>query len=71
MHLYKKQIRCRPCKAITTHTITFGPVEPDPVRSDNRAFDRQSVVEQCDVCGHRTGGTHRPNLVEAILGRTK
>lgn len=66
MHQYKKQIRCRPCKAVTSHTITFGPVVRDPLHSDNPAFHKQSVVEQCDVCGHRTGGTQRPNLVKAI-----
>ena len=59
--------RCPACRWRTRHSVSAGPIEPDPKHPGNRRYAVQRVTYRCDACGREEHRERLPNLLADVF----
>lgn len=63
----RNTVRCPACRRQTHHSVSAGPIEPDPKHPGDRRYGIQRVTYRCGACGREEQRERLPNLLADIF----
>ncbi len=59
--------RCPACRRRTRHSVSAGPIEPDPRHPGDRRYAVQRMTYRCDACKREEHRVRLPSLLEDVF----